>query len=358
MIKVGISQGDANGISYEVIIKALADERVLDSCVPVIYGSSKVFAYYKNSLHNLEEPISTHSISNAKDAVERKINIVNCLSDNVVVEPGVSTADSAQDAIKALSAAVRDLKNGVIDVLVTAPFNKRAIANQGFKHTGHTEYLKQELGAKDVLMIMVSPNLKVGCVTGHIPLRDVPTTLTQEKILKALRLMNASLRQDFCIPRPRIAVLGLNPHCGDLGLIGGEEQNIIIPAVKQAMDEGIDAFGPYSPDGFFSLGNYQKFDGVMAMYHDQGLIPFKALAFDHGVNYSAGLPFVRTSPDHGTAYDMVGRDEASPLSMRSSIFAAVDIYKNRIRYAEMQKGRLEEPSPRPWEPRDKRSNIE
>lgn len=358
MLKVGISQGDANGISYEVIIKALNDERVLEKCTPVIYGSSKIFDYYKKTIPNVSDSLKTVVVPSAAQAKPHVINIVNCLSDKVVVEPGVSTADAAQDALTALSLAVKELKEGAIDVLVNAPFNKQAIANQGFKHTGHTEYLKHELGAEDVCMIMVSENIKVGCVTGHIPVSKVPTSITQEKILRSLRLMNQSLKQDFRIAKPRIAVLGLNPHNGHFGIENSEEELIIRPAVRQAVEEGIAAFGPYSPDAFFSLGIYQKFDAVMAMYHDQGLIPFKVLAFDSGVNFTAGLPFVRTAPDHGTNYDMVGRDESSPLSMRTSIYVAIDIYNNRKKYAEEQVGRLQDPSPKPWEPRDRKGGFE
>ena len=330
-IRVGITQGDGNGIGYEVIIKSLADARILESFTPVIYGSSKIFGFYKKQIHNIEQ-MDTYVISSAREAHPRRINIVNCLPDNVFVEPGQPTAESAKSAMKSLEWAVRDLRSGDIDVVVTAPINKRAMVNEGFGYTGHTEYLQEQFNAPDVAMIMVSDSLKIGVVTGHIPLKDVAPSLTSEKILSKLRLMNQSLIRDFGVIRPKIAVLGLNPHCGDGGLLGDEEQSIIFPAVQAANEEGILAFGPYSPDGFFGLGNYGKFDATLAMYHDQGLAPFKAIAFEQGVNFTAGLPVVRTSPDHGTAYEMAGRDEANPTSMMQSIFTAIDIYRNRLRY--------------------------
>ncbi|MBQ2372059.1 MAG: 4-hydroxythreonine-4-phosphate dehydrogenase PdxA, partial [Bacteroidales bacterium] len=267
---VGITQGDGNGISYEVIIKALADERILDICTPVIYGSSKIFGFYKKQIHNLEQ-INTHVVTSAKDIHAKRVNIVNCLPENVFVEPGQPTPESAKSAMTALDRAVEDIKEGYIDVLVTAPINKRAMAGEGFGYTGHTEYLEKKFGVEDVAMFMVSGNLRVGVVTGHISLKDVPSKITAEKIINKLRLMKRSLQRDFGIDAPKIAVLGLNPHCGDGGLLGDEEQQIILPAVKAANDEGIMTFGPYSPDGFFGLGNYLKFDAVLAMYHDQGL---------------------------------------------------------------------------------------
>ena len=313
-LTVGITQGDGNGIGYEVIIKALADERMLDICTPVIYGSSKIFGFYRKQIHYLEQ-INTNVISSARDAHQKRVNIINCLPDNVFVEPGQPTPESAKSAMTALERAVVDLKEGNIDALVTAPINKRAMVNEGFGYTGHTEYLQQEFGVSDVLMIMVCDQLKVGVVTGHIPLKDVPGKISKELILTKLRLMKASLERDFGIYSPKIAVLGLNPHCGDGGL------------------------------GFFGLGNYRKFDAVLAMYHDQGLTPFKALAFELGVNYTAGLPIVRTSPDHGTAYEMAGRDMADPRSMISSIYAAVDICTRRAEFDELQAGRMKTQTP-------------
>ena len=336
---VGITQGDSNGIGYEVIIKALADERILDSFTPVIYGSSKLMGFYRKTLHNIG-PMDINVINSAADAKQRKINLVNCLPDNIYAEPGQSTPDSAKAAIKSLEMAVKDLKEGQVDVLVTAPINKRAMNEEGFCNTGHTEYLQREFGADDVTMIMVSEQIKIGVVTGHIPLRDVPKSLTRDSILGKLRIMKDSLLRDFGVTDPKIAVLGLNPHCGDGGLLGDEEQNIILPAVQAAQAEGIQAFGPYSPDGFFGLGNYSRFDATLAMYHDQGLAPFKALAFSDGVNFTAGLPIVRTSPDHGTAYDMAGRDEADPRSMMSAIYTAIDIFRRRLQYDTLLEGKM------------------
>ena len=336
---VGITQGDGNGIGYEVIIKALADERMLDLCTPVIYGSSKIFGFYKKHIHDIEQ-INTNVISSAKDVHQKRVNIVNCLPENVYVEPGQATPESAKAAMTSLEKAVADIKEGYIDVLVTAPFNKRAMAGEGFGYTGHTEYLENEFGVDEVAMIMVADRLKVGIVTGHIALKDVVKEISKEKILRKLRLMKSSLQRDFGIDAPKIAVLGLNPHCGDGGLLGDEEQQIILPAVQEANAEGILAFGPYSSDGFFGLGNYMKFDAVLAMYHDQGLTPFKALAFEDGVNFTAGLPIVRTSPDHGTAYEMAGRDLADPRSMIAAIYAAIDIYNRRAEYDDLVENRM------------------
>ena len=335
---VGITQGDGNGIGYEVIIKALADERMLDLCTPVIYGSSKIFGFYRKQIHNLDQ-INTNVITSAKDVHQKRVNIVNCLPENVFVEPGQSTPESAKAAMTSLEKAVADIKEGYIDVLVTAPFNKRAMAGEGFGYTGHTEYLEKEFGVDEVAMIMVCDKLKVGVVTGHIALKDVVKSITKEKIIKKLALMKASLERDFGVDAPRIAVLGLNPHCGDGGLLGDEEQQIILPAVKEANEQGILAFGPYSPDGFFGT-SYGKFDAVLAMYHDQGLAPFKAIAFEEGVNFTAGLPIVRTSPDHGTAYEMAGRDMADPRSMISAIYMAIDIYNRRADYDDLVENRM------------------
>ena len=354
-IIVGITQGDSNGIGYEVIIKALSDARVLDMFTPVIYGSSKIFGFYRKTLHELDA-MDTNAISSAKEAHIKRINIVNCLPDNVFAEPGGATADSARSAITCLERAVADLKSGDIDVLVTGPINKKAIVAEGFGFPGHTEFLQNAFGVKDVTMLMISQRLKVGVVTGHIPLKDVPTSISEEKILSKLRLMNASLQQDFCIDKPRIGVLSLNPHSGDGGLLGDEEQRIIIPAIRRAAEEGILAFGPFSPDGYFGMGHYEQFDATLAMYHDQGLAPFKAIAFEDGVNYTAGLPVVRTSPDHGTAFEKAGRDEADPRSMRAAIFAAIDICQHRQAWKELQEGKMpeqnneEERGPRPGRP--------
>lgn len=340
-IIVGITQGDSNGIGYEVIIKALADQRILEQFTPVIYGSSKLFGFYRKTIPELEQ-MDTNAVNDASEAHPKRINIVNCLSENTYAEPGQATPESAKGAIICLDAAVKDLKDGKIDVLVTGPINKKAMSNEGFGFPGHTEYIQNAFGVKDVLMFMVSHRLKLAVVTGHIPLKDVSKNITEEKILSKLRLMNKSLQQDFVIDQPRIAVLSLNPHSGDGGLLGTEEQDIIIPAIRKANEEGILAFGPFSPDGFFGLSHYENFDATLAMYHDQGLAPFKALSFEDGVNFTAGLPVVRTSPDHGTAFEMAGRDEADPRSMRAAIYKAIDIYRNRLEWEDLQENKMEE----------------
>ena len=327
-IRVGITQGDGNGIGYEVIIKSLADERMLEMCTPVVYGSGKIFGFYRRGIHNIEQ-LSVNSVQDAAFIKPKTINIVECLPENVYVEPGQPTPESAKYAMTALSRAVNDIKAGKIDVIVTAPFSKKAMNDEGFGFTGHTEYLEKQFGVKDAVMLMVAENLKIAVATQHIPLRDVPKSINKDLLVSKLRAIKASLENDFAIYNPKIGVLGLNPHCGDGGLIGDEEKNIIMPAIEQAQREGIMAFGPFSPDGFFGLGNYNRYDAVLAMYHDQGLTPFKALAFELGVNYTAGLPIVRTSPDHGTAYELAGRDEADPRSMISAIYTAIDVFNRR-----------------------------
>ena len=342
-ILVGITQGDSNGIGYEVIIKALSDPRILEQFTPVIYGSSKIFSFYRKTIPEIEQ-MDTNAINNAREAHPKRVNIVNCLPDSAYAEPGQATPESAKAAIACLDRAVEDLKAGEIDVLVTGPINKKAMSGQGFGFPGHTEYIQNAFGVKDGTMLMVSSRIKVGVVTGHIPLKDVAASITEEKILSKLRLINESLQKDFCIDKPRIAVLSLNPHSGDGGLLGDEEGRIIIPAIKKAVDEGILAFGPFSPDGFFGLSHYENFDATLAMYHDQGLAPFKALSFEDGVNFTAGLPVVRTSPDHGTAFEMAGRDEADPLSMRAAIFTAIDIFRKREQFRQLQENKMPERS--------------
>jgi len=340
-IIVGITQGDSNGIGYEVIIKALSDPRILDMFTPVIYGSSKIFSFYRKTIPEIED-MAMNAVTSAKDAHPKRVNIVNVLPDNAYAEPGQATPESSKAAISSLEAAIRDLKEGDIDVLVTGPINKKAMVAEGFGFPGHTEYIQNAFGVKDAVMFMVSSRLKLAVVTGHIPLKEVAANITEEKILSKLRLMDKSLKQDFCISHPKIAVLSLNPHSGDGGLLGDEEERIIIPAIKKATDEGILAFGPFSPDGYFGLGHYENFDATLAMYHDQGLAPFKALSFDDGVNFTAGLPVIRTSPDHGTAFEKAGRDEADPRSMRAAIFTAIDIYFNRCDWQDLQNGKMVE----------------
>ena len=336
---VGITQGDSNGIGYEVIIKALSDPRILDMLTPVVYGSPKLFGFYKKGIHEIEQGDSNFILS-APEALKGRLNILNCLPDNVFAEPGGATADSAECAIKALEYAVKDLKEGKIDVLVTAPISKKAVVNAGFGFPGHTGFLQKEFGVQDVTMIMVSDRLKLGVVTGHIPIKDVPAAITEDKIVSKLHLLKNSLEQDFAADNPRIAVLSLNPHSGYSGLLGTEEQEIIIPAIKRANAEGVQAYGPFSPDGYFGMGHYEGFDATLAMYHDQGLPAFKAIAFQDGVNFTAGLPVIRTAPDHGAAFELAGRDEADPRSMRSAIFRAIDIYKNRKAWKALQEGKM------------------
>ncbi|MBQ0006710.1 MAG: 4-hydroxythreonine-4-phosphate dehydrogenase PdxA [Alistipes sp.] len=333
-IVVGITQGDTNGIGYEVIIKALADARMLELCTPIIYGSSRAFGFYRKLVPD-EEHIQSNIINTARDCHPKRINIINCVPDTFHIDPGQPTQESAHASVLALQACVKDLKNGDIDAMVTAPFNKKAVSADGFPFPGHTEYLVNEFGVSDGLMFLCSDKMRVGVVTNHIPISKISENLSIGKILGKLKLMNESLKRDFGIIRPKIAVLGLNPHSGDGGLLGNEEETVIGPAIKAAEEEKILAFGPYSPDGFFSVHQQYDFDAVLAMYHDQGLIPFKALAFDSGVNFTAGLPAVRTSPDHGTAYDVAGRGVASSIPMKSAIYAAIDIVRNRWAYEEM-----------------------
>lgn len=332
-IKVGITQGDVNGIGFEVIMKTLSDQEIYDNFTPIIYGSPKVAAYHRKALN-----IQNFSLNNIKVAAEahpKRVNIVTCCDDNTRVELGKSTSESGKAAFEALKLAVDDLKNGEIDVLITAPINKKNIQSDEFAFPGHTEYLEQIAGEGKALMLLVANNLRVGVVAGHVPISEVSSYITKELILEKLRILNNSLKHDFTIRRPRIAVLGLNPHAGDNGLLGKEELEIITPAIEEANAEGIYAMGPYAADGIFGSDAINKFDAILAMYHDQGLAPFKALAFDSGVNYTAGLPFVRTSPDHGTAYDIAGQDKANPDSFRAAIYLALDIYRNRMIYKEI-----------------------
>lgn len=326
-IIAGITHGDINGIGYEVIIKTLMDNRVIEECTPVVYGSPKVAAYHRKALNITN--FSLNTINVASEATPRKAHIINCLDENVRVELGKSTEMAGEGSALALERAVNDAIEGKIDLIVTAPINKHNVQSERFPFPGHTEFLKSKCGVDDVLMIMVSENMKIGVVTGHIPLRDVPATITVDLILSKIRLMNNSLSVDFGIRKPKIALLAINPHAGDEGLLGDEEQEVIAPAIKKAVEEDLLVFGPYPADGFFGAGSFTKFDGILAMYHDQGLAPFKAIAFDTGVNFTAGLPFVRTSPNHGTAYDLAGKGEASENSFRQALYLACDILKNR-----------------------------
>jgi 4-hydroxythreonine-4-phosphate dehydrogenase len=337
-IIAGISHGDINGIGYEVIIKALMENAINEICVPVVYGSPKVAAYHRKAL-NINN-FSFNNIRSAEEANPKKANLINCLDDNIRVELGKSTPQGGEAALISLERAVADLKNGRIDVLVTAPIDKKNIQSEKFQFNGHTEYLKSTAGADDVLMFMISESVRIGVATGHVPLRKVPEMITADLILRKLRLMNQSLILDFAIRRPRIAVLGLNPHAGDNSLLGTEEEEVITPAIQQALKEDMLIFGPFPADGFFGAGSFSKFDGILAMYHDQGLAPFKALSFDTGVNFTAGLPFIRTSPVHGTAFQIAGKGEASENSFRQALYLACDIFRNRQMYTEITRNPL------------------
>ncbi|OFX18182.1 MAG: 4-hydroxythreonine-4-phosphate dehydrogenase PdxA [Bacteroidetes bacterium GWA2_31_9] len=339
LIKIGITQGDINGIGYEVIIKTLLEPHIYDFCIPVIYGSSKVASYHRKAL-NLEQ-FQLNQVRNADEAMPRKANIINCVDENIKVELGKSTIIAGEASLMALEKATEDLKNNKIQALVTAPVNKDNMQSPHFKFPGHTEYFTHNFNIKESLMFMVSDVLKIGLVTNHVPISQVSESITIDKILTKIMLMNDSLMKDFGIRKPRIAVLGLNPHAGDNSLLGTEEKHIIEPAIKKAQQDNMLVFGPYGSDGFFGAGNHTKFDGVLAMYHDQGLLPFKTLCFDDGVNYTAGMPVVRTSPAHGTAYEIVGTNVANEASFRSALYMAYDIYNNRKSHKEMNANPLQ-----------------
>ncbi len=337
-IIAGISQGDINGIGYEVIIKALSDSMINDICTPVVYGSPKVAAYHRKALN--VSNFSFNNIRTAEEAHAKKANIINCLDDNIRVELGKATPQSGEAAIISLGKAVEDISNGKIDVLITAPIDKYNVQSENFNYKGHTDYLKSKTGAEETLMFMIGESMRIGVATGHVPLSKIPELISAELIIRQIRLMNQSLIFDFGIRKPRIAVLGLNPHAGDNSLLGAEEVEIISPAIQQAKEEGILTFGPFPADGFFGAGSFTKYDGILAMYHDQGLAPFKALSFDSGVNFTAGLPFVRTSPVHGTAFAIAGKGEASENSFRQAIYLACDIFRNRQISTEITKNPL------------------
>jgi 4-hydroxythreonine-4-phosphate dehydrogenase len=337
-IVVGITHGDINSISYEIIIKTLFDQRILELFTPVVYGSSKVASYHRKML-NIPD-FSFNIIKNATQANTKRPNMVNITEKEVKIDIGQSTEVAGELAVLSLESALNELMKGAVDVLVTAPINKEIIQSPGFNFPGHTEYLANKMGVTDYLMMMVSDSLKIGMVTGHIPVHDISASLSVDGILRKLRVLNFSLLRDFGIRKPRIAILGLNPHAGDHGVIGNEESEILIPAIEKAKTEGMIAVGPFSADGFFMSENFKKFDGILAMYHDQGMIPFKMLSFERGVNFTAGLPFVRTSPAHGTAYDIAGKDIASPDSFRAAIYLACDILNNRQLYDELNRDPL------------------
>jgi len=325
--RIGITLGDVNGIGPEVVIKALADSRLLNIITPVVYGSAKVISYYKKQF-NIEELNYTQVRSKGQFA-PKSINVINCWEDSLEINPGKASKVTGKAAFVALKQAVEELKEGVTDALVTAPIDKQSIHSEEFPFAGHTEYLTKFFGAPDSLMFMVSDTLRIGLVTEHVPLKDVASLVTRERIEAKLQIMEQSLRKDFSISKPRIAVLGLNPHAGDGGLIGQEDELVIKPVITEQKNKGKLVYGPFPADGFFAAGSHTKYDGILAMYHDQGLIAFKSIAFEEGINFTAGLPFVRTSPDHGTAYGIAGKNQANENSLREAIYRAADIFKNR-----------------------------
>ena len=336
-IKVGISIGDFNGISPEIIIKSLKNKDITEFFTPIIFASGKLFTFQKNIFKIQQTYNYITEVSAAKEGV---INMVNLTKDPSNIELGKPTPESTQMAIDSLESATTALMNGEIDVLVTAPINKEEMMKLGFKHAGHTGYLEEKFG-KNGLMLLVSEDLKVAVLTHHIPISDVAQNITKEKIKKQIKLLNQTLIEDFCISKPKIAVLGLNPHSGDGGAIGKEEIEIISPAIKELFDDGILTFGPFPADSYFQPEKYSTYDAVLAMYHDQGLAPFKTLAYEEGVNYTAGLPYIRTSPDHGVAYDIAGKDVADEQSFTEAIFTAIKIYKNRTEYNDLMHNRMQ-----------------
>ena len=337
-IRVAITQGDTNGVGYEVILKAFADPAILELCTPIIYGSPKIATYHRKAL-NLETNFSI--INSAEDAREGRVNLLSCFDDEVKIELGQPSKEAGEAALKALDRAMTDFRQGYYDVLVTAPINKATIQSTSFHFPGHTEYIETSVGdGKKALMILMSDDLRVALVTTHLPVKDIAKAITKEVIVEKASIFHQALRRDFRISSPRIAVLALNPHAGDDGLLGSEEKNVIVPAIEELAEKGIQAFGPYPADGFFGSGTYDHFDGVLAMYHDQGLAPFKTIALENGVNYTAGLPIVRTSPDHGTAYDIAGQGKADENSMRQAIYTAIDVFRNRQNYDEPLKNPL------------------
>ncbi|MCE3077222.1 4-hydroxythreonine-4-phosphate dehydrogenase PdxA [Chryseobacterium gwangjuense] len=336
-VRVGISIGDFNGIGPEIIMKSLKDKTITDFFTPVIFGSGKLFTYQKN-IFKLN--LNFNYITDASQAHAGKLNMVNLVKDNVNVELGVPTEESTKMAIDSLEAATEALMKGEIDVLVTAPINKDEMVKMGFKHAGHTGYFEEKFNKKG-LMFLVTEDLKVAVSTHHIPIAQVAENISKEKIKKQIKVLNQTLIEDFNISKPKIAVLGLNPHSGDGGVIGNEEIEIISPAIKELSDNGILTFGPFPADSFFQPSKYQSFDAVLAMYHDQGLAPFKTLAYEEGVNYTAGLPFIRTSPDHGVAYDIAGKNIADEQSFTEAIFTAIKVFKNRSEYNELMTNRMQ-----------------
>ncbi|WP_304314932.1 4-hydroxythreonine-4-phosphate dehydrogenase PdxA [Phocaeicola plebeius] len=327
-IRVGITHGDINGVGYEVILKTFSDPTMLELCTPVVYGSPKVAAYHRKAM---EIQTSFSIVNSAEEVQDGRVNVVNCIEEELKVELTKPTPEAGKTALAALERALADYREGLFDVLVTAPINKHTIQSDAFHFPGHTEYIEERVGeGQKALMILLKGDFRVALVTGHVPVRDIAGELTKELIMEKMEIFHRSLKKDFGIDNPRIAVFSLNPHAGDNGLLGTEEQEVIIPAMKEMIARGVQCFGPYPADGFMGSGNYTHFDGILAMYHDQGLAPFKALAMDEGVNFTAGLPIVRTSPAHGTAYDIAGKGIASEDSFRQAVYVAMDVFRNRV----------------------------
>lgn len=340
-LHIGITIGDVNGIGPEVILKTYADARMLEYGIPVIYGIAKGLQHYRRQIEGDKIPVHVAKYQNNSLQLQPKaINLVSCWDQPFEVQPGTADETAGKIALRAIDEAVHDLQTGQIDVLVTAPVNKATVRPEKEEFTGHTEYIARQLGGKDSLMILTHETFKMGLVTHHIPLKDISAQLNIEKIYQKIKLYHDTLVRDFGISRPKLAVFGLNPHAGDNGLLGKEEKEIIIPAIKRAQGQGIAAYGPYAADGLMGSGGYKQFDGILAMYHDQGLVAFKSLFFSSGVNYTGGLPYVRTSPDHGTGYDIAGKGLADPGSFMQAIFLACDIYHQRIEHDEMIKNPL------------------
>ena len=333
-IKVAITQGDINGISYEVILKTFADSRMLEHCTPILYGSTKAASYHKKLIPSIPQDMSFSAIHDPAQAQERKFNVINLVADEIKIDVGKSTNVAGQMSRMALERACDDLGKGLVDVLVTAPINKKNIQSDSFDFPGHTEYLSHKFGG-DSLMMMVCDKIRIGIVTNHLALKDVPGAITKDLLMKKIALMHESLKRDFGIPMPKIAVLALDPHSGDNGVIGTQDEQVVKPAIDESYAAGTLVYGPYPSDGFFGSSEFNKFDGVLALYHDQGLIPFKLMSFTEGVNYTAGLNIIRTSPAHGTAYDIAGKNKASEQSFRHAVNLACDILRHRKEYAEL-----------------------
>lgn len=337
--KIGITLGDINGIGPEVVLKSFSREEIFKSCIPIVYGSGKVLGYHKNIV--TDNNVSFVTATNPYSASEGKLNVINCSQEVTNINIGKATEESGRFAYVCLDAAVTDLAAGKIDALITAPINKSAMQMAGFPEKGHTEFIAKKLGNHNPLMFMISEQLKVGVATAHVPVSQITSLLTKDLLLEKINIMHASLKEDFSIEKPLIAVLGLNPHASDDGTMGSEENDFIRPLIIELKKKGIMVSGPFSSDGFFGNGLFSKFDGILAMYHDQGLIPFKTISFGKGVNFTAGLPVVRTSPDHGTAYDIAGKNIADPSSFRAAIYDALQILDNRKTAKDFRENKLQ-----------------